>query len=629
MHATRKSQQNRRGSALAAVLVILLGIVGLLYASSALTGVDVKESRQTLDELRVKQLATAGVECSLRLLQQRIDASSLDPLGAIGELFPPGETTATLFVGEPVLDGDARVGSFSVSATALEISSSEITIALDATGYLPDAPGALPAGRSVEAWYAARSVVRFSLAPSRVFDYGYFVNNWGWFYGNTILCKGNARSNGQFDCAGYSPTISGQPLYDKAHWDGTTATLTGYQDDNGDGLLNGADGGVWSGWDVVGAQNVVGVGGQASNQHDFQGAIEMPNLSDLGMYEASAAEQSGRITIGGVEVCDAVYGDEGGEKQHLYLIGTATDPIVLDGPVVVRGDVIISGVVTGQGAIYAGRNVYCPNSVTYKNGPTTKRPTTNSEADTEAWLSTNWNKDFLGLFARENIVVGDHTNSTWKYYENYWMSHALNQSMEDAGADQIPNTKAGRDGLLGTADDDLLEGDGIFTVEVYTQAHSDAGLIPAGKSVGDAIPGSGEDIDGDGVYDGTTSLTSLGFAAALNTSGWGGNMPGAGIASYSSIASLYANNLDATFYTNHSFCWLVVGSAAAQINGAVVCRNENIIYGTPSVTINYDPRLLGGRSGMAASYLPSSIQPVEELRWLRLERDPNRYLPMP
>lgn len=619
----------RRGSALVAVLVVLLGIVGMLYATSAISSIDVQDARRSFDDLRAKQLATAGVERGLHFLQERVDASSLDPLGAIAELFPAGETVATLFVGEPVLDGSARVGSFSVSATALELGASEITLALDATGYLPDAPSALPAGRAVESWYAVRSVVRFSLAPSRVFDYGYFVNNWGWFYGNTIYCKGNARSNGQFDCAGYAPTISGQPLYDEVHWDGSSATVTGYQDDNGDGLLNGADGGVWSGWDVVNAQNVVGVGGQASNQHDFQGAISMPNLSDLGMYEGNAGEQAGRITIGGVEVSDAVYGDEAGEKQHLYLVGTAANPIVIDGPVVVRGDVVISGVVSGQGAIYAGRNVYCPSSVTYANGPTAKRPTTNSEADTEAWLTSNWNKDFLGLFARENVVVGDHTNSTWQYYENYWMSHALNQSKEDAGADQIPNTKAGKDGLLGTADDDLLEGDGVFTVEYYSEAHYEAGLIPSGKSVGDAIPGSGEDIDGDGVYDGTSTLTSLAFAAALNTTNWGGNMPSAGIASYSSIASLYANNLDAVFYTNHSFCWLVLGSTAAQINGAVVCRNENIIYGTPSVTINYDARLLGGRSGMAAGYLPSDLQPVEELRWLKLENDPNRYLVAP
>jgi len=625
---TSRAPASRRGSVLLGVFVILLGIVGLLYATSLTSGLDVREARRSFDDLRAKQLAEAGAERGLHFLQERVDASTLDPLAALTGLFEES-TVATPFVAEPLLDGDVRVGAFSLSITALEQSATEITLALDATGYLPDAPAALPDNRQVESWYAVRKVVRFSLAPSRVFDYAYFINNWGWFYGNTIYCQGNARSNGQFDSAGYSPTISGQTLYEELQWDGSSASLSGYQDDNGDGVEDGLDGGVWSSWDIVNAQNVKGVGGKASNQHDFEEQLAMPNLTDLSMYEANALQQNGRITIGGVEVSDGVYGDEAGEKQHLYLVGTTTNPIVLDGPVVVRGDVLISGVVTGQGAIYSGRNIYCPQSVTYKNPPTSKRPASNTEADTEAWLSANWNKDFLGLFARENVVVGDHTNSTWRSYVNSWMSHSLNQSKEDAGADQIPNTKAGKDGVLGTADDDVLEGDGVFTVQYYSEAHYEAGLIPEGKTVGDVIPGSGEDIDGDGVYDGTSGLSHLDMAAALNTTGWGGNIPTAGVARYSSIASVYATNLDATFYTNHSFCWLVLGSAPAQINGALVCRNENIIYGTPSLTFNHDVRLLGGRSGMAAGYLPSELQPVEELRWMRLEVDPNRYLPLP
>ena len=53
-----------------------------------------------------------------------------------------------------------------------------------------------------------------------MFDYGYFINNWGWFYGNTIECYGNARSNGQFDVHGYSPTVTGQPVYDDVAWNG-------------------------------------------------------------------------------------------------------------------------------------------------------------------------------------------------------------------------------------------------------------------------------------------------------------------------------------------------------------------------------------------------------------------------
>jgi hypothetical protein len=423
--------------------------------------------------------------------------------------------------------------------------------------------------------------------------------------------------------------VTGQPIYDSVSWNGVVAQLSGYHDDNNDGLQNGGDGGVWSGWNIVRAQNVQGAGGHAANEHQFQPPVPMPNLSDLSTYEANAISQGGQITIDGVPVTNAVYGDEAGEHQNLYLNGTHSHPIVLHGPVVVRGDLIITGTVTGQGAIYTGGNVYVPDSINYLNGPTTTRPANNAQATTEAWLTANWNKDFLGLFSRKNIVIGDCTNATWQFYEAMWMGDALNQSKEDAGADGIPNTRAGRDGILGTADDDVLEGDGVFTIQHYTASDLALGLIPPGHNVGDPIPGTGEDIDGNGVYDGNTTLADVVLVTPLDTAHWGGNMPGSGISHYNNIATMHANNLDAVFYTNHSFCQTVLGGQSANINGALVSRNENIIYGTPTININYDCRLLGGTSGMAAHLLPVTAQPAQVVRWVELDHDPNRYVVHP
>jgi hypothetical protein len=48
-------------------------------------------------------------------------------------------------------------------------------------------------------------------------------------------------------------------------WAGGNASLSGYRDDNGDGLADGNDGGLFSGWDIVGAQNVRGTGGREAN----------------------------------------------------------------------------------------------------------------------------------------------------------------------------------------------------------------------------------------------------------------------------------------------------------------------------------------------------------------------------
>lgn len=618
-----KAEDSERGSAIVGVLVVLVGIMGIVYATGTASVVEVRDSRKAIDGVRASYLAEAGAERGVQFLEQAVKNTNMtSPLIGLTSLFDGGDTF-TPYVGEGVMNGGNRVGAYSVSFTRVASTASSITIAIDSTGYFPDAPSALPEGQQVSEWRAVRSTVRYSLAPSEVFDYAYFINNWGWFYGNTIRAFGNARSNGQFDCAGYAPTITGTPIYDSVTWSGANANLTGYTDDNADGLTDGNDGGTFSGWDIVGAQNVQGNGGRAANQHDFLDPIQMPNLNDLTQYEAAATAANSTITIDGVVVSDGVYGDEVGEKQNLYLVGTAAKPIVLNGPVVVRGDVLISGVVTGQGAIYSGRNVYCPKSVTYANGPTTPRPADNSEAATEAWMTTNANKDFLGLFAREHIVVGDYTDGTWQAYVNQWMSDPLNSSAEDAGADGIPNTREGRDGILGTSDDDVLEGDGVFTIEHYTEEDAALGLIPAGKNVGDSIPGTGEDIDGDGVYDPQATMAQIPVQNPLTPSNWGNltTTP----TSYTSISSLRANKLDAVFYTNHAFCWLVLGSEAARINGGLVSRNESIIYGTPFMDVNQDARMLGHSSSKFANLLPRTVQPMEVLRWVPLDSDPNRY----
>ncbi len=636
VHETEKQGWNRRlasgerrGNALVALLVVMVGLASVLGAVAVTSVVEVNEARADGDKVRARYVAEAGIERGMNFLQAASQNSTVfAPLQGLTNLFAV-EPTLTAFDGERLSDGARDIGSYSVTLTRVDADANSITVAIDATGYLPVPPDELQPGQRLSARHSQRATVRFSLAPSAVFNYGYFINNWGWFYGDTITTNGNVRSNGQFDAAGYKPTLNGSPMYDSVAWSGSAANLIGYQDDNGDGLTAGNDGGVFAGWDIVGATKIRGNGGQSAHQHDFEEQIPMPNLSNLAMYEQGAKDMNASITIGGVTVCNAVYGDEAGEKQNLYLVGTNANPIQLNGPVVVRGNVMVRGVVTGRGAIYSGRNTYVPNSLTYKNGPSTNRPANNSQASTEAWLTANWNKDFLGLFSRENIVVGNHTDSTWRYYVDWWMKHSMNASKEDQGADGIPHTKKGRDGIAGTADDDVLEGDGVFTVSRYTQADADLGLIPPGFNINDIIPGSGEDIDGDGKYDGQSSLADIDLNVPLDTANWGGNMPSAGIGSYSSIASMQAHRLDAVFYTNHAFCWTVLGSQPATINGALVSRNENIIYGTPSMVVNHDSRLLGGSAGRASNLLPMVVQPMELLRWAPLEADPHMAMHVP
>ncbi len=621
----------RRGAAMMSTVIVFTALVGVVYATTLMSATDLKQSRAVMDEVRVEHLAESGLELGIHFLNDAAKKTSVqDPIAGLNQLFvTAGADSLTVIDGQPLTVGNAQVGAVSVRLTRESVSADTIRVTIEATGYVPDAPQNLAPNQRLHAWNAVAMSAEYSTEPSSVFDNGYFINNWGWFYGNTIYCNGNARSNGQFDAAGYQPYVGGQPVYDGASWDGVSATLTGYRDDNEDGLLDGGDGGVFSGWDIVAAQNVRGPGGLAKNQHDFQDQVPMPNLTDLTLYEDLATAQGSSIEVAGVTQCDGICGDDVGESKNLYLEGTILSPIVLDGPVVVQGDVIISGYVTGQGSIFAGGNVYVPKSIVYVDPPNTERPADNTQAETEQWLSDNWNKDFLGLFANENIVVGDHTHNTWRHYVGNWMGSSMNKSEEDAGEDGIPNTFDGRDGIHGTSDDDVLEDDGVFTAEYYSAQDALLGLIPTGYSVGDVIPGSGEDIDGDGQYDNTTTLADFAISAPLDPSYWEGNMPLTGIARYQDIASMYAARLDGIFYTNHAFTYVVFGSTDAVINGAVISRNEAIVYGTPNANINYDARLLGGGNGFAGNLLPRVLgSPVFE-RWRQLDEDPNSSVAHP
>ena len=617
-----------RGAALFTALVSTVLAAGLTAAAVSLTGTDRRDVERGEQHLEARALAEAGIHEGLAFVRDTLRFDPFDPLGALdriafvgGDLDQPQQVDVA--VDRALADGARTFGSYSVAFTARAVGAGR-QLTLTATGYVPDRATASER-RSLQV------VVDVATAPSDVFDYSYFINHWGWFYGDTINARGNVRSNGQFDAAGYEPGAFGVPrftgvdLADPAHPD-----LTGYRDDNGDGVTDGSDGGIYAGWDIVDAADVRGIGGLPENQHQFQPATPMPNLSDMASYETRALAAGASLSIGGgvdgagmplppTQVCDAVLGDEPGELQRVVLIGTAAKPILLNGPVVVRGDVIIKGVVSGQGAIYSGRNVYVAHDLTYLNGVTSYGPASSSEADQETWLAANQSKDFLGLFARENVVLGDFTNSTWKNYVSSWLSHPMNASAEDAGADQLPNTAVGRDGVAGTADDDTLEDDGVFTVDHYTAEDAALGRIPAGRAVGDAIPGSGEDIDGDGACDATITLSAFDLAATLASGTWAGNLPPE-TTKFSSLSTTKVKTVHGVLYTNHAAAMVTLAYGYDfNLFGALVSRNESMIYGTNSLNLWHDRRLAGG--GLFGPLLPQVALPLAVRSWRALEGD--------
>lgn len=263
--------------------------------------------------------------------------------------------------------------------------------------------------------------------PSKVFDYGYFINNWGWFYGGGITCRGDVRSNGRFDFRD-NPRVEGE-------------IFAGYEiDDGGDGIR--------------------GSGGDEENQHPYSDKLEMPNLYDMEYYENLAKTQDGSVKQNGVTLIDEVFGDDAGENGHIILIGTSSNPIEIDGPVVVRGDVIIKGVIEGQGVIYAGRNIYLADDINYKKAPSSPRPASDNPAVVDQWVDAHKDDDLVGFAATENIIMGDYTGETGgSWYSNDWL---FGMGDEDVGQDGIPDTDdTYEDDSVFQSDYEDLDGDGI------------------------------------------------------------------------------------------------------------------------------------------------------------------------
>jgi len=620
-----------RGTALLLATLLVVIAVGLSYSTIFLSVSEVEKSRLVADRTRAFYAAEAGMELGINVLKdytkKALISEAFDAIDALFVDSAGNDARNRVYVDHDLVQDGKTYGTVNVQFSLAGSASDRRDITLTVDAYVPGRYMTVN-GRKVERYHAHTRVektVRVQVRASRVFDYTYFINNWGWFYGDGITSNGNVRSNGQFDAGGRRPIVNGLPRYDfleivrDPNTGAVTADLKGYHDDNQDGVKDGTDGGIYSGWNIVGADGVRGMGSLTENQHEFVDTVAMPNVNDSALYERLAKNRvvDGQvvptgITVGNVKI-DSVFGDDPGESGNLYLYGTEENPIVLDGPVVVKGHLIIFGKVTGQGSLYVEGNVYIPDNLEYLNPPTTWTPDTNSEADTEKWIAENYDKDSLGLFSAQNIVIGDYTNTTWRQNVGDWLANPLNASSEDSGTDLIPNTRNGRDGIPNTPDDDVLEGDKTWTVQRYTMDDYNAGIIPR-NLVGEPIPGSGEDIDGDGVFDDTITLADF-DGRPLNSGQYGGNVRQAAIPNYELIGRTDVSQVDGALYTNHALG--LHTTSQMTFNGSVVSRNESIVYGS-SFTLNYDRRLLGG-GGISDVTLPQVFDAITEANFLQTD----------
>lgn len=336
-------------------------------------------------------------------------------------------------------------GSFNVSVTNLPNSKYELV----STGVINN--GGANSLRKIKATIEKDPI-------SKVFDYTYFINNWGWYWGHNITAAGDVRSNGRFDFVN-GPKVEGD-IY------------AGQEiDDHG--------------------TPVRGIGGDPEHQHAFSEKLPMPNLQSLDYYEEKAVDSSGTVKINGNILINNIYGDDVGESGNIVLIGTSANPIEVSGTVVVEGDLVIKGKVTGQGTIYAGRNIYVTDNLDYKNAPSSPRPAQGQTKD--QWVEAHKDKDLVAYAAKESIILGDYTKTANYGYTGsdkwYADQYLFSMGNEDVGVDGIPDTHdAGEGDGFFDPDYEDVDGDGTFDQNynwnsVQTQADiSSYSNAPAGTT---------------------------------------------------------------------------------------------------------------------------------------------------
>lgn len=506
---------------------------------------------------------------------------------------------------EKIKDGQIEVGSYYVKVENLGQSMNSVLgtltrkLKITSIGRKGKAQQ-LMIGSAVRGVEVIAELIGSGAAPKKsdVFDYAYFLNNWGWWgWGGGNVgqvprewVRGDMRSNGRFDFwpvwrFSQAPRVDGHvyanfEIDEHFDWPPKHSHLRG---------AAGTCDNHWSIFSLPGEGELVDPEDTHSGliyQHPNAGKGDMPNLQTQ-QYYRNLATGTLKAYYPDVVTINGIYGDgetyQGVPVQSIILEGRPTKPIELNGTVYVERDVIIKGEVTGQGTIYAGRNIYIADNIIYKKPPTILDDpaiagyfpqTTNpnkvpSEAEIKAWQQANVNKDILAMAARENIIIGDYTHPYW--WADGWL---FDMGSEDVGKDGIPDTF------------DQGENDGLFGDHYGTYGWGEKNY---------------EDIDEDGVFDcvhgiykgqnynwsdvtvtGRSSKSSDSLAYPGKEFGNRGS-----VNNYGSFSPWRVAQIDAICYTQHFMAGVLNNPVS---NGALISKDEAMVYYTKFLW-NYDFRI--------------------------------------
>lgn len=518
MHSTRRIYSPPHGGTLPVVLMAS-GVIGIMIAATmALTNFSYRSAHGRADWTA----AFYHAENAVQWAAQRI--SDTDPASASNSYSAVGGSLDLNYMAAALSDGDSSFKNAWVSIVRPNAG-------------LPDLYSVTASAQVGNKVRTIRATVTKN-PPSRVFDYEYFLNNWGWWWGASITGNGGNRANWDFDFRN-RPVVNGLIL--------ANGTVT----DNGVAVDP-----------FGGSPPFRGSAGSdpLSNVHWGVPREKMPNLKDFTYYQQRALNgDSNGLWVGTSQVVWGVHTNA--TQPGLYLEGTDSAPIIISNTVVVNGDVVIKGKITGRGTLYVGGNLYIAGDVTYKNGPDwSTPPETMPIAQRDQWTVDNKNKALIAFAVRESILGGNVNSTDWKGY----CYDAATYGLKNVGNEAT----LGQDGIPHTGDDGIPfdHHDGTSNSAWY-------------------------DADGDGAVDANFNYGNQ-IAMTTNRMNAIANYPtnALGLPSdYETVASNDMNLLDGIFYTNHAAAMRLAKNNSI-IHGVVVSRDEAIVFNS-SLNMYYDSRV--------------------------------------
>lgn len=452
--------------------------------------------------------------------------------------------------------------------------------------------------------------VGITVTPPKVWDYAYFINNWGWwYYGGGEQCLGSMRSNGRFDVKSVYSQPSRRVKIDgsvEAHSD------VDYHNYSPDGL--------------AGLRKNPPNYTEEPYRRPNLNKENIPNLQSTEYYEKIARGYDpytntndhpvGMIKIGDrIFTKDGVFGDGivdvngDGQDDHdgttesshknLILIGTQDIPIEIHNAVVVKGNLILKGFVRTYGAttakpyasIYVGGNTYIADKVQYLDGPnwdtypqwqTTsgtdyKNPANSvfninnnddglpSKPMMDSWAGTgtggNSAKSLLAVASRGGLIYGNYSSSSW-ISDRY----LFNMGSEDVGADGIPDTNVFVDGHW----TDPTEGDHI--AQLATEDLDQDGSVRMDNYKWSDVSITGGNSKSPNPLNNFEGIRKNGDHGPLCDP----SMNDAQINHYEDIATNAISAVDGIYYTQHFLAGRVANSPTFR--GSIVSKDEAIVY---------------------------------------------------